>query len=291
MMALRLGDLGGCKTALRILGESIGLSSSGLGSEGVDGDSAEPAPTLGWSLAFPIASAPVDPLAGSANESCAVFMQQRCVDNTQARCDIYDPTVSDFVDQPDTLLRRALLFDRWYDLYGSPDGQTAERRLNQSLPKDASEEEWGQDEVFFGYDGLGDSAIWTGTALNALILRYLQTGTDADYQRMEDKVRVMLGFFDVTGMPGYVARHHYLEVPPGMPANTNHVLRSSDGVFNHVNHHKIQSPESIEVLPPAYTEGIGDGDGDTVVGTPRWSGAPTIDQMNGPMVAFPLAYG
>ena len=60
---------------------------------------------------------PTDPLAGGAVESCAVYQAERCEGGTLQRCAVYDTAAQAFVDAPDPLLRRLLLYERWYDLY------------------------------------------------------------------------------------------------------------------------------------------------------------------------------
>ncbi len=246
--------------------------------DGADDAEAEPAP-LEFALNWPIFAAPADPLVGTELESCAVYEEEACVGGTVRRCDIYDTEAEAFDEDPDAMLRRAYLYDRWYDLFSSPDGQTVERVFTTAMPPGTPESVWADPANLAGWSGAGDSAIWTGTALNGFILRYLHTGTEADYQRMEEKTRVMLNFFEVTGIPGYLARYHYLETESGGPVSPDHLVY---GPTSNPDHRDIPDPESMEFLPDAYFE---------LEGTPRWSGDPSIDQMNGPMVAFPMVYG
>jgi hypothetical protein len=95
---------------------------------------------------------------------------------------------------------------------------------------------------------------------------------------MEQKTRVMLNFFEVTRVPGYLARHHYLLVEPGTPPSPDHIYRTN---LDDDDHRDIEDPESFDFLPEHYFE---------TEGTPRWSGDPSIDQMGGPMIAFPMVY-
>ncbi|MCA9299517.1 MAG: hypothetical protein KDA28_10650, partial [Phycisphaerales bacterium] len=234
---------------------------------------------LEFALNWPIFDAPADPLAGTDVESCPIYEEEICDGGTVRRCDIYDTDTGAFDDDPDAMLRRAYLYDRWYELYASPDGQSAERHFNTPMEPGTPESEWGDPANFASWGGEGDSAIWTGTALNGFILRYLHTGTEADYQRMEEATRVMLHFFDVTRIPGYLARHHYLLVPDGTPNTDEHMYRYSAGDDDQ---RDIEDPDTLDFLPDVYGSGLG---------TPRWSGDPSIDQMNGPMVAFPMVYG
>jgi len=89
------------------------------------------------------------------------------------------------VSHPDPLLRRVLLFERWRDLYHSPDGMMSQRTFNQVTPPGTPESEWSNPDRFSSFDGMDDAAAWTGWTLVADVLRYSQTGTEADYQRME----------------------------------------------------------------------------------------------------------
>ncbi len=234
---------------------------------------------LKFALNWPIQSAPLDPLAGSDVESCAVYQTESCKDGFERVCEIYDVETSTFDESPTPLLERAFLFDRWYDLYQTPEGQTAERNFTEAIAPGTDESIWSSPEKFAGWSGTEDSTLWTGTALNAYILRYLHTGTEADYLRMEEKARTMIEFFEVTRIPGYVARYRYLEVPEGTPPDLEIIHRSGDATEDD---RDIEMPESLGFLPDAYTSGLG---------TPRWRGDPSIDQMNGPMMTFPMVFG
>jgi hypothetical protein len=233
---------------------------------------------------------PADPLADAAVESCALFHETRCVEGTLQRCDIYNPGQASWVDEPDPMLERAFLYDRWRDLYNSPDGQAVDRDFNREVLPLTPESEWGSPEYFEGYWGAGDGGIWTGWATVAAILRYVQTGTRADYQRMEQQVRDLVTMYDVTGVPGYLCRSHYLLMPAGAPNHPDHILRW-EGNHNLTHHHRpVVHPESIENLPAIYTDGIEDAEGTVWKGTPMWHGRPSIDQNTGPMTALPMAY-
>ncbi|HOX44052.1 MAG TPA: hypothetical protein PK668_10670 [Myxococcota bacterium] len=261
----------------------LGASAVGLLGLGCEQDEArELVPT--------IARAPADPLAGSELASCAVYLEERCQAGRLERCALYAPQAGEFVAQPDPLLRRVLLYDRWYDLYMSPNGLTAERTFNRAMPGDAPEEEWGALDSFGGYAGEGDAAIWTGTALVADAFRYAATGTEADYQRMEDKTRAMLRDFEVTGVPGYLARFHFLVVPPGTPLADRIMMRAVDVAAMGGRDLPVEAPEAIAGLPAEYATGVPDGAGGTVPGEVWWHGHPSIDQYTGPMTAFPLVY-
>jgi hypothetical protein len=236
-----------------------------------------------------IARAPEDPLAGGDVAGCPVYLEERCDGGKLMRCEIYDVEDEAFVDQPDPLLRRVFLYDRWYDLFSSPAGLTAERVFLGDMPGSAPESEWTAGENFSGWAGSGDAAIWTGAALVSDVFRYTQTGTEADYQRVEDKVRTLLRNFEVTGIPGYLARYHYLLLPDGGPTGDEPILEYGDPATAGPRDNPIESLD-MEGLPGVYTTGVPDGSGGFVQGTPMWHGHPSIDQYTGPMTAFPLVY-
>jgi len=233
-------------------------------------------------------AAPTDPLAGSGVQSCAVYQEETCDNGTLRRCAIYDTDASEFVDSPDPLLERVLLYDRWYDLYHQPFGQTAERVFTGEMPPGTPETTWGDPAQFADYAGLGDAAIWNGAALVAITMRYLETGTEADYQRMEQKLRDMLLQFDVTGIPGYLARHHFLLVDPAAPNDPRYNLHHDAETLNHKSN-PIEDM-TIDGLPDIYADGFEGPDGTVWTGTPMWTGHPSIDQYSGPRTAFPLVY-
>jgi hypothetical protein len=252
----------------------------GLGCE--EGEAPRVGPTL--------ARAPADPLEGQEVESCPVYLEERCQAGRLERCALYDPEGETFVAQPDPLLRRVLLYDRWYDLFMSPNGLTAERAFNRAMPGVAPEAEWSAPEAFGGYAGEGDAAIWTGTALVADTFRYAATGTQADYQRMEAKTRALLRDFEVTGVPGYLARFHFLVVPPGTPLTDRIMMRAADVGAMGGRDLPVDAPGAIDGLPDEYATGVPDGAGGTVQGEVWWHGHPSIDQYTGPMTALPLVY-
>ncbi len=238
-------------------------------------------------VAAPWAS-PADPLAGAAVESCGVYLAERCEAGELQRCAVYNVGAQAFDPAPDPLYHRVLLYERWYDLYHQPDGQTANRVFTGETLAGTAEATWGDPGHFARWSGTGDTAIWTGKALAAYVLRYVETGTEADYQRMEDKVRRLLTLFDVTAIPGYLARNHFLLMEPGAPQSDQHIFEHDATSLDHIDH--IFDPVGIPDLPAVYTDGYNDGQ--TVHhGTPMWHGSPSIDQYSGAMTAFPMVYG
>ena len=235
---------------------------------------------------------PADPLAGSAIESCSLYQNVRCSDGKQQVCTVYDTGAEEFVapDDVDPLLNRVLLFERWRDLYNSPDGQAVDRDFNKEILPLTPEVEWAKPENFAGYWGSGDGGIWTGWSTVAAILRYAHTGTEADYERMEQQVRDMVTMYDVTGVPGYVCRYHFLYAPEGTPNTTEHIMRWENLHTMGSHDRPVVTPDELDNLPAIYTEGITYDDGKVWKGTPMWHGRPSIDQSTGPMTSLPMAY-
>ncbi len=261
------------------------------GTDGIEGDgdldiedentAFEPHPTF--------SASPSDPTAETDIESCAIYQQEVCEGGKKKVCAIYDGEAQAFVDSPNEILNRVYLYDRWHDLYTSPNGLTAERTFNTDIPGSMPEAEWGDPEKFAGWAGTGDASIWTGAALVSDIFRYMNTGTAADYDHMVNRLKAMLRNFDVTGIPGYLARHDFLVLDEGSPQNDQIIIEY--GLDNRSNRdNPIENPEDIEGLPSMYFDGVPDGNGGVVKGTPYWNGHPSIDQYSGPMTAFPLIY-
>jgi hypothetical protein len=252
------------------------------------GEAVEEVAPLTLVLKDPLAP-PADPLSGSALESCSVFQDERCQGGSLQRCSVYDPATQAFVAEPDPMLKRVLLMERWRDRYGKPDGMTSERNFGQATPPGTPESEWGRPERFVSHDGMGDSGIWTGWTVVGDILRYSQTGTQADYQRMEQGVRTLLTMYDATGVPGYFMRYIFLLLPEGAPNSDQHVFRF-EHQFNLTEHHRDVDPAALAQLPAVYRDGITDAQGKVWQGRPMWNGRPSIDQNTGPMNALPMAW-
>ncbi len=237
----------------------------------------------------PPLATPADPLKDTGIESCPVYQEQRCQLGKLQACHVYDTKAGAFVANPDPMLNRVLLMERWRDLYNRPDGLTSERVFNTATPPGTPESVWSDPARTSSQQGMGDSGIWSGWTVVGDILRYSQTGTQADYLRMENGVRTLLKMYDVTGVPGYFIRYFYLMLPPGAPNDPTHVLRWGDP--NAVDgHNRPVDPAALAELPDVYTYGIADADGKVWKGTPMWEGRPSIDQNTGPMNALPMAY-
>jgi hypothetical protein len=250
-----------------------------------DADVATPLPPL--PIKPPLAT-PADPLADKDVESCAVYQAESCVAGKKMACAVYDTTTDAFVE-PDPMLRRVLLLERWRDLYNKPDGMTSERNFKNPTLPGTPEEVWAAYDNFSSQEGMGDSGIWTGWTVIGDILRYSQTGTEADYQRMEDGIRTLVTMYEVTGVPGYFIRYFFLLLPDGTPNDPAHVFRyeSSRPINAHT---RDVDEDALALLPAVYRDGVEVAEGEFVKGRPMWYGRPSIDQNTGPMNALPMAY-
>lgn len=241
----------------------------------------------------PLGPAAADPLEGSDVTSCSLYQAVECgADNRLLRCDVYDTGAADFTDSPDPLLHRTLLFDRWYELHHAPDGQTANRNMAGETLAGTDEAIWGTVEHFGGWDAIGDTAIWSGAGMQAFALRYAVTGTAADLERLRHKSRQILGLFDVTGVPGYLARHHFMEIPDDAWVTDQHIVKK-DSTFELGWRDHWASDEVVaaaDSLPDAYRDGYTAPDGTVVKGPIGWHGHPSIDQYSGPLAAFTAAW-
>ncbi len=219
-----------------------------------------------------------DPLSGSGLESCPVYLEERCSGGAKQRCEIVDVVTKAKAAAPDPLLRRVFLYDRWYDRYLSPLGLTMERVFTSSIPAGAPDGEWGAPEKFAEWAGRGDSAIWTGAALMADIYRYAATQTDADYRRMEDRTRALILDFEVTGIPGYLSRYHFLQRAPGSPQTDQLIV----ALGTETSPTQLELPKvDLPGLPPEYA---------AAGAKAYWEGDTSIDQYTGPMTAFPIVW-
>jgi hypothetical protein len=237
----------------------------------------------------PPLATPADPLKDTGIESCSVFQAEECKSGKLRRCHVYDTKTKAYVAEPDPMLERVLLLERWRDLYNKPDGMTSERNSNVATLPGTPEAVWSDPTRFSSHDGMGDSGIWTGWTVVGDILRYSQTGTEADYKRMEDGVRTLLTMYDVTGVPGYFIRYFFLLLPQGAPRDPAHVFRY-EGQVSLDHHDRPVDAAALAELPDVYTDGVTDGEGNVWKGTPMWHGRPSIDQNTGPMNALPMAY-
>ena len=261
-------------------------STTSDGGTDVDLTPSDPPEALTFATKDPLRAPPADPLATSDLDSCALFETSRCEDGQWQQCALYDTSSQSWATDPPELLSRVLRAERRLELYNSPDGQVVEREFATAPEPGTPEEEWGSLESFGDWSGKSDSALWSSVALEAAILRYLETGTEADYARMEQGVERILTLFEITGLPGYLARYHFLKADPGAPKSQEHIVRTDA-----ISHHDHPVLVSTDALPDDYFEGLPSDDGLVWEATPMWRGNPSIDQYTGPMVSLPAAHG
>lgn len=304
LLALGASFVWACGDAPVPQGDSVSDSTSDAASDaGLDGasdasgdagpDATEVGPVAPLITQNPVAAPTVSLLDGTGKQSCSLYQESVCEGGTRRECRVFDASAGAFVT-PDPLTHRALLWERWHDLYHAPGGMAVKRQFKSTVAGDATEAEWGDPTRFKSHNGFGDSAIWTGVAVNALVLRYAVTGTEADYQRMERRVRDLVRMFDVTGIPGFLARFHYYEVPSGAPLDPRLPLVSADEGVNPKEAHwryAMTDLASIDGLPAVYTDGYVDASGKAWTGKPMWAGSPTIDQYSGATTSLPAAWG
>ncbi len=265
----------------------------GAGDDATDDDATE---TTGDGAAIPhvlelqptIAVLPADPLAKAGPASCATFRDSRCEGGKQQTCAIYDTGAGAFATKVPALVERAYDYDRWFDRYSSPDGTAAERVFLAPMAAEVTEGVWGDPLQFDRYDGTGDGAIWTGAALTSAAMRYATTGTSADRARMVAITEHLLRHFDVTGAPGYLARHTFLLAPEKAPRFADHIVQYGEASL--APRDVEVRPSELGVLPEVYAKGLPDGNGGLIAAKPMWNGNPSIDQYTGPMMAFPIVY-
>ena len=158
------------------------------------------------------------------------------------------------------MTEQAFWFDRYYDLYHEANGISMDIEFTTHALAGTPESEWSSEAYFRKYDGRGDSSGWTGTALWGAAARYAVTGTEADYERMLTKTESMAFLYEVTSVPGMLARSHYGMLEEGAPEANGHWNKS---LFNH---HKSDGTDGhfalpieaslLDRLPAYYHEGV-----------------------------------
>lgn len=229
---------------------------------------------------------PPDRLAATGATPCGTMDATRCEAGREERCSLVDVATGAPVEDADPLLRRVYLYDRWFDGYHSPDGQAVERDFRADVPAGTPEETWADPELLRGFDGYGDSAIWTGVAVHSALLRWLTTGTSADEARFLEQLDASLLQFEVTGYAGHLARAHVLVAPDGTPQVEDHILVGPGFVDDIGN----LPAADVDGLPDVASLTIPDGEGGVAEVSRWWRGNPSIDQYTGPMVVYPAAW-
>ena len=171
---------------------------------------------------------PVAPLPEGL-QSCGVIHQQECRDGQAWSCEIYNVVEGTWPDQVPRMTEQAFVFDRYYDLYHQANGQSRDLLFTQPVPAGTPESEWSRPELFRKYAAHGDSSGWTATALWAAAARYRVTGTQADYERMLGKLEAATFLYEVTDVPGLLARSHWAMLEQGAPEPRGHWGRAIVG--------------------------------------------------------------
>ena len=241
----------------------------------------------------PLSSPPTgSPLAPEA-EACSLYREERCVEGTLQRCEIFDGSLQEWAAEVPAMTRQAFMFDRYYDLYHEVEGQTMDTHFTTVVPYGTPESEWSKPEFFERYDGYGDASGWTGTAVWAAAARYRSTGTTADYERMLTKLEKAVFLYEVTNVPGLIARSHGAMLPEGAPhphGNWRRSIRpynSCDGSDGHFCY-PIEA-ELLDRVPGYYTTGveIGETHYDT---SAAWQGDASRDMYVRGLPGLMLAY-
>ena len=234
----------------------------------------------------PIAAA-VAPVLPAGVTSCAVLGE--VVDGHA--CRPFDTQKQVFADAPDgtpedALARRVFLYERWLDLYNAPEHQAIVRNLNTAMAPGDPESKWSDDKYLHYYDDHGDSAGFGTEAQVGAAFRFAVTGTDADYQRMEEWVRGSVAQFDATGIDGYLARWHFAGVPPGTPIKNGFAMQVRAANDND----PFDIPASaLDRMPAWYKTGISI-NGSVVPVRPSWEGHISLDAISGPMGSWPFLF-
>jgi len=115
-------------------------------------------------------------------------------------CEFWDNKNIDWTetDQTNKLYDRYEEFQRWQHSDLMPFGGLADARY-----------ETEEHKVIAKYDGVGDSAIWTGTYLASESIRYMVDGSVAARENIIDMVQTLHLFFNVAGSPGLLSRYTY----------------------------------------------------------------------------------
>jgi len=224
----------------------------------IPGDVAPPPPEV--PVMGSITTPPEGSILPDGLDPCRVIREETCSAGTLRRCEIYDALAGDWAEDPPAMTEQAFVFDRYYDLYHDVEGQTMDFRFTEAIPAGTPEYEWSKPKYFRKYDGYGDASGWTGTAVWAAAARYQVTGTDADYERMLEKLEGAMFLYEVNGIPGMVVRSHWAMLPEGAPEPGGLWGKS---VVNHRDcggddgHYCFPIPEVLhDRLPTYYLDGV-----------------------------------
>lgn len=223
------------------------------------------------------------PAAGTYPEAlapCAVVGEEECTGEIARVCAVWDVEAGDWAADVPRMADQAFWYDRYYDLYHDIEGMTVDLIFTAAMPPGTPESEWTAPEVFEQMDAYGDASGWSGTAVFGAAARYQTTGSPADYERMVTMLEGMMFLYEVTDIPGVIARSHFGLLPEGAPRPVGHWGKalspwfSDDGTGWH-----FQYPigeDHLERLPEYY-------DGEVMIGEtgyetePRWMGDASRD--------------
>jgi len=243
----------------------------------------------------PITTPPEQSVLPGEIEPCALYKDTTCMWDKKHSCDVYDSAEGKWAEAVPPMTEQAYMFDRYYDLYHEVEGQTMDFRFTQPVPAFTPEEEWSKPEYFRKNDGYGDASGWTGTAVMAAAGRYRATGTEADYERMVDKLEKLMFMYEVNDIPGMLIRSHWAMLPEGAPephglpgkAVTN--FSTGDGSQGHFTYPIDE--KFHDRLPDYYLTSVKI-DGVDYPTTPRFQGDASRDMyvrgLPGLMMAFDL---
>ena len=221
----------------------------------VDPPPPPPVPIFGSFVA-----APPEGLVPDGVASCAVIKAQQCVEGTTRECSLWDAGQAAWATDVPPMTEQAWMFDRYYDLYHQMNGQASDVDFTQPVLAGTPESEWSKPEYFERYDGIGDASGWTGTALWGAAARYSVTGTDADYERMVERLSHMALLYELMFVPGQLVRSHFAMLPEGAPLPVGHwgkaisPYRDLDGSGGHFG---FPVPDALlDRVPDYYTAGV-----------------------------------
>jgi hypothetical protein len=258
--------------------------------DGGDGETTAP-PALEVPTFGPIASPPAASVLPEAREACHTIGARACVDGLSRECALWDAAGGDWAADVPLMTLQAYTFDRYYDLYHSPLGQAMDTDFTGPVPYGTPESEWSKPEHFERYDGYGDASGWSGTALLGAAARYQATGTAADYERLVDMAADVMLLYEITAIPGLLARSHYGMQAEGAP---NPVGLWDKAIGRHRTAEEFGYPIDealLDRVPAYYQEGI-EAEGQHLALTPAWQGDASRDMyvrgLPGVMAAYDL---
>jgi len=186
--------------------------------------------------------------ATECNDQCNLG-DKRTVSGVTQECLLYSMAKDGPTSPGKGLHDRSRQYNAWLRAWHLPGGTVADARFADTTYQKVN-----------GWDGTGDSAIWTGSYLAAEALRLKVTGSPDAAANVEALVDAIHRLFEVTGYAGYLARYTAsLGVDPRIDAQFD-----------------LQSPEHHKVTYQGK---------DYV-----WKGNTSRDQYQGPLLGYPLAY-